>query len=60
MIRFFDIFFFDRSFFWFPIYIILFLIGFIDTGSPFFKRVGRHMKPFKIYKFRTMHKTPYL
>lgn len=41
-----------------PIFFLLFLIGFIDTGSPLFLqvRVGRYKKPFVLVKFRTMRK----
>ena len=58
MIRFFD---FVFSFFGLlvlsPFIIVLWLIGFFDTGSPIFaqERVGKHKKPFKLYKFRSMH-----
>jgi O-antigen biosynthesis protein WbqP len=58
MIRFFDFIF---SFFGLlvlsPFIIILWGIGFFDTGSPIFaqERVGKHKKPFKLYKFRSMH-----
>jgi O-antigen biosynthesis protein WbqP len=58
MIRFFDILF---SFVGFlllsPFIVVLFLIGFFDTGSPIFsqKRVGKHKRPFQLYKFRSMH-----
>ena len=58
MIRFFDVVF---SFFGLlvltPLIILLWLIGFFDTGSPIFaqERVGKHKKPFKLYKFRSMH-----
>jgi hypothetical protein len=40
----------------FPIIIILFLIGFLDTGSPIFyqERVGRGKKCFRLVKFRSM------
>ena len=40
----------------FPIMIIIFLVGFFDTGSPLFiqERVGRFQKPFRLIKFRTM------
>jgi O-antigen biosynthesis protein WbqP len=40
-----------------PIIIILFIIGYFDTGSPIFKqkRVGKNKVPFKLYKFRSMH-----
>lgn len=58
MIRFFDI---ILSFFGLlvlsPFIVVLWLIGFFDTGSPIFaqERVGKHKKPFKLYKFRSMH-----
>ena len=58
MIRFFDVIF---SFFGLlilsPFIVILWGIGFFDTGSPIFaqERVGKHKKPFKLYKFRSMH-----
>lgn len=40
----------------FPIFIILFVVGLFDTGSPIFtqERVGRNKKPFTLVKFRTM------
>jgi lipopolysaccharide/colanic/teichoic acid biosynthesis glycosyltransferase len=40
-----------------PIFIILVVIGLFDSGSPIFaqERVGKHKKPFKLYKFRSMH-----
>jgi O-antigen biosynthesis protein WbqP len=40
----------------FPIFIIIYIIGLFDTGSPVFKqeRVGRNKKPFILIKFRTM------
>ena len=39
-----------------PIFALLWILGFIDTGSPLFRheRVGRHQKPFVLVKFRTM------
>ncbi|MFA0002920.1 sugar transferase [Vibrio splendidus] len=39
-----------------PIFLIVILAGFLDTGSPIFiqKRVGRNKKSFKLIKFRTM------
>ena len=39
-----------------PVFIIITLIGFFDTGSPIFRqeRVGRNKKPFVLVKFRTM------
>jgi O-antigen biosynthesis protein WbqP len=41
-----------------PIFIIVTIIGLFDTGSPVFiqTRVGKHKKPFKLIKFRTMSK----
>lgn len=41
-----------------PILLLLFIIGFFDTGSPLFlqKRVGRQQKAFTLIKFRTMKK----
>ncbi|ELA7156576.1 sugar transferase [Vibrio parahaemolyticus] len=47
--------FFAMLFLW-PILLIVTVIGFFDTGSPIFiqERVGRHKKPFKLIKFRTM------
>lgn len=59
MIRFFD---FSFSLlgllFGFPVLVLLWVIGFFDTGSPLFRqeRVGRHKKPFTLVKFRTMKK----
>jgi len=40
----------------FPILLIVAVIGLFDTGSPIFvqTRVGRNQKPFKLIKFRTM------
>ena len=39
-----------------PLFLILYVIGLFDTGSPIFtqKRVGRQEKPFTLIKFRTM------
>lgn len=39
-----------------PIFVIVFVIGLFDTGSPLFfqERVGKDKKPFTIIKFRTM------
>jgi len=39
-----------------PIFVILYIIGLFDTGSPLFiqERVGKHQKAFKLVKFRTM------
>ena len=40
-----------------PFILILWGIGFFDTGSPIFaqERVGKHKQPFQLYKFRSMH-----
>lgn len=40
-----------------PVIIVLSVFGLFDTGSPIFmqKRVGKHKKPFTLYKFRTMN-----
>ncbi|MDN3632445.1 sugar transferase [Vibrio lentus] len=47
--------FFGLLFLW-PILLIVTIIGLFDTGSPIFiqERLGRHKKPFKLIKFRTM------
>jgi lipopolysaccharide/colanic/teichoic acid biosynthesis glycosyltransferase len=39
-----------------PLMVILWLIGWFDTGAPIFRQVraGRGQKPFVLYKFRTM------
>lgn len=39
-----------------PVFVVLYVIGLFDTGSPIFKqkRVGRNQKPFTLVKFRTM------
>lgn len=39
-----------------PVFILLAMIGYLDTRSPFFTqvRVGRFQKPFVLIKFRTM------
>ncbi|EIK46674.1 putative galactosyl transferase [Cellvibrio sp. BR] len=39
-----------------PIFIIIFIVGMFDTGSPLFfqQRVGKNKKPFVLIKFRTM------
>lgn len=58
MIRLFDFIFslLGVLFLW-PVGLILYIIGLFDTGNPIFKqqRVGKHKKPFNLYKFRTMH-----
>ncbi|OXR99870.1 sugar transferase [Shewanella algae] len=43
-------------FFLWPVLFLIIFIGFFDTGSPIFiqERVGRHRKPFRLVKFRTM------
>lgn len=43
-------------FFGAPIFVILIVIGLLDTGSPIFQqeRVGRKKEPFTLVKFRTM------
>jgi len=57
MIRFFDIIF---SLFALtvgvPVFALLLLLGWLDTGSPLFRqeRVGRFQKPFTLLKFRSM------
>ena len=40
-----------------PVILVLYIAGLFDTGSPIFKqqRVGKNMKPFTLYKFRTMN-----
>ena len=39
-----------------PLYAMIALLGYFDTGSPLFRqqRVGRNQKPFTLLKFRTM------
>ena len=57
MIRCFDFFFaLAGLIFLLPILIVLTIIGFFDTGSPFFlqERVGKNKKAFKLIKFRSM------
>lgn len=41
-----------------PVLAVLFVLGFLDTGSPIFRqvRVGRHQRPFTLIKFRTMRR----
>jgi O-antigen biosynthesis protein WbqP len=57
MIRIFDIFFsFIGIIFLSPVFILLWLIGLLDNGSPLFlqKRLGQNLKSFVLIKFRTM------
>lgn len=57
MIRLFDIFFsIFGLFFLLPLFSLISVIGFFNTGSPFFlqKRVGLNLKIFTLVKFRTM------
>lgn len=39
-----------------PVGLLIYIVGLFDTGAPIFKqqRVGKNMKPFTLYKFRTM------
>ena len=39
-----------------PVFLLIYVIGLFDTGSPIFRqdRVGRNQKPFTLLKFRTM------
>ena len=41
-----------------PIWVVIYIIGLFDTGSPILvqERMGKNLKPFKLYKFRTMHR----
>lgn len=41
-----------------PLLLLILIIGFLDTGSPIFRqqRVGYHLQPFVLVKFRTMKK----
>ena len=57
MIRFFDIIFsLCGLVLGFPVLLIIYVLGFFDTGSPLFRqeRIGRYQKPFTLVKFRTM------
>jgi O-antigen biosynthesis protein WbqP len=57
MIRLFDIFFsIFGLFFLLPLFFLISVIGFFNTGSPFFlqKRLGLNLKIFTLVKFRTM------
>jgi lipopolysaccharide/colanic/teichoic acid biosynthesis glycosyltransferase len=58
MTRIFDILFaFLGLLFLFPILLVLFVIGYFETGSPIFRqeRVGKGKKSFRLMKFRSMH-----
>jgi O-antigen biosynthesis protein WbqP len=58
MTRIFDILFaFFGLLFLFPILLLLFVIGYFETGSPIFRqeRVGKGKKSFRLMKFRSMH-----
>lgn len=58
MIRFFDFIFAGFGLIvLFPVLMILMVVGYFDTGSPFFvqERVGKNKKPFKLVKFRSMY-----
>ncbi len=58
MIRIFDIIFsFFGLVFLSPIFIVLLVIGYFDTGSPIFRqeRVGKGKQAFRLMKFRSMH-----
>lgn len=39
-----------------PLFLVLAVVGLLDTGSPIFRqvRVGRRQQPFTLWKFRTM------
>jgi O-antigen biosynthesis protein WbqP len=39
-----------------PVFVVLLMVGWLDTRSPLFfqTRLGRHLKPFMLVKFRTM------
>ncbi len=58
MIRFFDFIFAGFGLIvLFPVLLILMVVGYFDTGSPFFvqERIGKNKKPFKLVKFRSMY-----
>jgi lipopolysaccharide/colanic/teichoic acid biosynthesis glycosyltransferase len=39
-----------------PVFLVIYILGLLDTGAPVFRqeRVGQHQKPFTLVKFRTM------
>jgi O-antigen biosynthesis protein WbqP len=58
MTRIFDIFFSVFGLFLMsPVFILLMILGYFDTGSPIFRqeRVGKGKRTFKLMKFRSMH-----
>lgn len=42
-----------------PVFLVIVLVGYFDTGSPIFKqeRVGKNKQPFQLLKFRSMNIT---
>lgn len=40
-----------------PVFIVLFVLAYLDTGSPIFRqeRVGKNLQAFSLLKFRSMH-----
>lgn len=57
MIRFFDVVFSVAGLvLGIPVFFLIYVVGFFDTGSPLFcqERVGRNREPFVLVKFRTM------
>lgn len=57
MLRIFDVVFaFFGLLFGFPVLLVIYVVGLLDTGSPLFlqERVGRNKKAFILVKFRTM------
>jgi O-antigen biosynthesis protein WbqP len=58
MIRFFDVIFSFLGLILFsPVFLVLFCIGYFDTGTPIFRqmRVGKNLSSFCLFKFRTMY-----
>jgi lipopolysaccharide/colanic/teichoic acid biosynthesis glycosyltransferase len=57
MLRLFDLVFsFLGLFFGMPVFLIIYLVGLLESGAPIFRqeRVGRNQEPFTLIKFRTM------